>query len=73
MNNKNNPALIIAKEARNNTFVDCDIHGAKVYGAGTKMIRTKIHQFKQEHAFTYWLSIVASLATIVGVILELMR
>lgn len=49
---KNNErvALHLTDKAKNNTFVDCDIQGAKIEGKGTKMTRSRIlNDFVEKH------------------------
>lgn len=53
-------ALHITKDAKDITFVDCDIQGAKIEGRRTKMIRTKIYHFRHKHP-SLWIGIVVSL------------
>ena len=56
-----NLALHITEQAKDNTFVDCDINGgAKIEGKGTKMIRTTINNFKKEYP-TIWYILLTSL------------
>ena len=51
---KQKVALHITEEAKNNTFENCDIQGAKIEGKGTKMIKTRIfNKFPQEHPKTF--------------------
>lgn len=50
MSDKERVALHITDKAKNNTFVDCDIQGAKIEGKGTKMFGTRIlNDFRREH------------------------
>lgn len=43
-------ALHVTDKARNNTFTDCDIQGAKIEGRETKMFHTRIlNDFVEKH------------------------
>lgn len=73
MKNNQRTALHVTKEAKNNTFVDCNIvGGARIEGRGTKMIRTTIVQFSHDHPVYWWSGIVlavgflADLVSLIG-------
>lgn len=70
---KNNQrvALHITEKAKNNTFEDCDIQGAKIEGQGTKMIKSRIFQeFIEKHPKTFWLIVIGIVPVLIGLILE---
>jgi hypothetical protein len=52
--NNERVALHITDKAKNNTFVDCDIQGAKIEGKGTKMVGSRIlNNFAEKHPTTF--------------------
>lgn len=52
--NNKRVALHITNRAKNNTFVDCDIQGAKIEGKGTKMLRSRIlNDFAEKHLIVF--------------------
>lgn len=62
-------ALLITEKAKDTTIIDCDINGGvENYGERTRIIRTRIKIFRQEHSVIYWITIIASVVTIVGFI-----
>lgn len=64
-------ALHITKNAKNNTFVDCDIEGVKNEGQGILMIRTRIYNFRKKHP-NLWIGALITLSvTIIGSVVGL--
>lgn len=68
-------ALHITEQAKDNTFVDCDINGgAKIEGKGTKMLRTTINDFKKEYPAIWYILLTALilpfLVSIVSLIID---
>ena len=67
-------ALHITKEAKNNTFNECDIGGARIEGQGTKMIKTRIYNYRKKYPKTwvgFLITLLVSLGTaILSLILE---
>lgn len=66
----NKQALHITKDAKDSTFMDCNIQGVQNDGTRTSMVRTKIYNFHKNHP-SLWVSIV--IALFVGVILLLIE
>jgi len=61
-------ALHVTKEAKDSTFVDCDIiGGARIEGRGTLMLRTRIIQFSKEHPVYWW----SGLVIVIGFLADL--
>lgn len=58
--NKQKFALHVTKNAKNNTFENCDIERAKLEGKGTKMIRTRIsNDFRKSIQLSFCLLLLA--------------
>lgn len=69
--NKPKFALHVTKEAKNNTFENCDIQGAKIEGQGTQMIKSRIFQeFIEKHPKTFWLIVVGTVSVLIGLAIE---
>lgn len=67
-------AIEITDKAKNNVFEDCNVYGkVKMAGSGNKMIRTNIYQFTKEHPFIFWITLIASLATIIGFVMQILK
>ncbi|PIR04176.1 MAG: hypothetical protein COV59_03250 [Candidatus Magasanikbacteria bacterium CG11_big_fil_rev_8_21_14_0_20_39_34] len=70
---KNNQkfSLHVRKEAKDNTFEDCDIQGAKIDGQGTKMIKSRIlHEFIEKRPKTFWLIVIGTVPVLIGLFIE---
>ena len=70
---KNNQsyALHVTKEAKNSTFEDCDIQGAKIEGQGTKMIKSRIFQeFIEKNPKIFLLIVIGILPVLIGLAIE---
>jgi hypothetical protein len=62
-------ALHVTEEAKDSTFVDCDIiGGARIEGRGTLMLRTKIIQFSKEHPVYWWSGLVVAIGFLANLI-----
>lgn len=65
-------ALLITKEAKNNIFINCDIGGAQIDGQGTKMIQTRIYNFRKKHPNLWMGAIISLFVTILGGVIILL-
>lgn len=62
---KERTTVELTETAKDNCFTDCEINGGvKVAGSGNQFVRTRIHKFKREHPFFYWLSVLAAIITV---------
>lgn len=69
---KGKKSLHVTKDAKNNTFINCDIEGAQIDGQKTTMVKTRIRNFRKNHP-TIWVGATVSLfLTIVGGIIILL-
>lgn len=59
-------ALHITKDAKDNTFIDCDIEGVKNEGQGTLMIKSRIYNFRKKHP-KLWIGIIVSFFITLGI------
>jgi len=69
--NKKEPAAVrFTESARNNVFINSQIHGGvEIDGQGNSFIETKINTLKKEHPFWFWFG---TLGTLIGIITGLM-
>lgn len=70
-NNNQRFALHVTKEAKNSTFKNCDIQGAKIEGQDTKMIKSRIFkEFIEKHPKTFWLIVAGTVSVLIGLVIE---
>lgn len=61
-------SLLITEEAKNNKFEDCVSYGkTEIRGKGNSFIRTKFIEYKKEHPVIFWIGLVSSILSILGI------
>jgi hypothetical protein len=70
---KEHIALEMTEKAKNNIFDRCIVYGkVSIAGTGNKMKRTIIYQFTQKHPIIFWITLIASVLTIMGFFIQIL-